>query len=279
MLQYPFCYLGFNPPQGSSKIYRYEDFNGSSFSFKFISEINPNPTVYMIPQNYRGKTGDSLNDSATLNGYPQVASRVDVYNSWLAQNSGIINVQQKQEQINYAIDKTSSTLGLITSIGGTIGGALNGNSISGLSGIADNALNLTRLDANHQLYIQMLNAQKEKQAMLPDNVSLGGSNATLLGYELIDDAVFTQYSIKQQFARRLDSFFDAFGYETDEFKIPNTNNRKYWNYVKTNGANIQGYIPQETIQTLKNIFDNGVTLWHDTSHFMDYSQDNRESIT
>lgn len=279
MLQYPFCYLGFNPPQGSSKIYRYEDFNGSSFSFKFISEINPNPTVYMIPQNYRGKTGDSLNDSATLNGYPQVASRVDVYNSWLAQNSGIINVQQKQEQINYAIDKTSSTLGLITSIGGTIGGALNGNSISGLSGIADNALNLTRLDANHQLYIQMLNAQKEKQAMLPDNVSLGGSNATLLGYELIDDAVFTQYSIKQQFARRLDSFFDAFGYETDEFKIPNTNNRKYWNYVKTNGANIQGYIPQEAIQTLKNIFDNGVTLWHDTSHFMDYSQDNRESIT
>ena len=279
MLQYPFCYLGFNPPQGSSKIYRYEDFNGSSFSFKFISEINPNPTVYMIPQNYRGKTGDSLNDSATLNGYPQVASRVDVYNSWLAQNSGIINVQQKQEQINYAIDKTSSTLGLITSIGGTIGGALNGNSISGLSGIADNALNLTRLDANHQLYIQMLNAQKEKQAMLPDNVSLGGSNATLLGYELIDDAVFTQYSIKQQFARRLDSFFDSFGYETDEFKIPNTNNRKYWNYVKTNGANIQGYIPQEAIQTLKNIFDNGVTLWHDTSHFMDYSQDNRESIT
>ena len=57
--QYPYMYIGFNPPNGTSKIYRYEDFTGGTPSFKLISEVNPNPSVYVIPQNYRGVSGDS----------------------------------------------------------------------------------------------------------------------------------------------------------------------------------------------------------------------------
>ena len=51
---YPFIYVGFNPTNGSSKIYRYEDFTNGTPTFNMISELNPNPTVCVIPQNYRG---------------------------------------------------------------------------------------------------------------------------------------------------------------------------------------------------------------------------------
>ena len=118
-------------------------------------------------------------------------------------------------------------------------------------------------------------AQIEKQKMLPDTGNLSGSNATLLGYELLDNNVFTTYTIKSQFAERIDKFFDCFGYLTNKIKIPNLKNRPNWNYIKTIGANIQAYIPQSDLQTLKNMFDNGITLWHNPSTFLDYSQNNR----
>ena len=87
--------------------------------------------------------------------------------------------------------------------------------------------------------------------------------------------MFLKYSIKQQFAERIDKFFDMYGYLTNTVKIPNLNNRPNWNYIKTIGANIIGDIPQMDLQTIKDIFNNGVTLWHNSTTFLDYSQNNR----
>ena len=273
--QYPYMYLGFNPPNGTSKVYRYEDFSNGTPSFKLISEINPNPSVYVIPQNYRGVSGDSLSDTASLNGYPQLASRIDVYNSWLAENSGVLNVESSQKYFNAQLDFTTNTVSTVGGLLNTLTGMGKGNPGQGISEMISGAVSLKSGAGNYDAYIALLNAQKERQALLPDNVSLGGSNATLLGYDLMDDNIFTRYTIKYQFAKRIDDFFSMYGYATNELKTPNLNNRPYWNYIKTAGINILADIPQEDLQTIKNIFDNGVTLWHDTSHFLDYTQNNK----
>ena len=118
-------------------------------------------------------------------------------------------------------------------------------------------------------------AQIEKKKMLPDNVNLSSSNATLLGYEMIDKNIFTRYNIKRQFAERIDKFFDMYGYLTNSVKVPNINNRPNWNYIKTQGANILGDIPQEDLMQIKEFFNNGITLWHNTNNFLDYSVNNR----
>lgn len=276
--QYPYLYLGYNPPQGTSKVFRYEDFTSGTPSYKMISEINPNPSVYFIPQNYRGKSGDSLSDNVSLNGYPQLASKIDTYNSWLAENTGIINVQTNQATTNALLDIYSAVPQLASGIGGMASGGASGdasNLLSDFGSTINAGMNITRTRVNYDYAIQMINAQRQKQALLPDSVSLGGSNATLLGYDLMDDNIFTTYSIRYQFAKRIDDFFSMYGYATNELKVPNLNNRPKWNYVKTLGANILGNIPQEDMNTIKAIFDNGVTLWHDTSHFLDYSQTNK----
>lgn len=276
--QYPYMYVAFNPSQGTSKVFRYEDFSNGTPSFKIISEVNPNPTVYFVPQNYRGQSGNSMSDIVSLNGYPQLSSRVDVYNSWLAENSGIINVQTNQNYANAQLDIIGNSVGLFSGLGSMLGTAVGGGgteTAGPAGGMIGSAISLKKTAINYDSYIAQLNAQKERQALLPDNVTLGGSNATLLGYELFNDNIFTRYSIKYQFAKRIDDYFSMYGYQTNELKIPNINNRPKWNYVKTAGINLLGDIPQEDLQMIKDIYDNGVTLWHDTAHFLDYSQNNR----
>ena len=240
---YPYMYLGFNPSNGSQKIYRYENFTNGTPVFNIISEVNPNPSVYFIPQNYRGQSGNSMSDIASLNGYPTLSQRNDYFNTWLAQNSNIIGLQMEQEQFNYEIDAYKMGFDIVGNalsvMGGNFGAALN---------IAESGLTAASLDTNHDFYIKNQMAQKKKKKMLPDKVSLGNSNATLLGYDLMKTNIFTRYTIKRQFAERIDKFFDMYGYLTNNVKIPNLNNRPNWNYVKTIGANILGNIPQEDSQ-------------------------------
>lgn len=269
---YPYMYLGFNPSNGSSKIYRYEDFENGTPKFDIMSEVNPNPTILFVPKNYRGSNGDNLSDIVTLNGYPTLSSKNDFYNSWLAQNSEIISLNMQQEQFNYEIGQVQNILG---GVGGLIGGGISGNYGQIATSGINSAINMYSSSVNHDFYIKQQMAQIEKQKLLPDKVNMAGSNSTLIGYGLVDKNIFTRYTIKKQFAERIDKFFDMYGYLTNNVKIPNLNNRPNWNYVKTIGSNIIGDIPQEDVQTLKNMFDNGITLWHNKDTFLDYSQNNR----
>lgn len=74
----------------------------------------------------------------------------------------------------------------------------------------------------------------------------------------------------------IDNFFDMYGYSIHEHKNPSQyfNNRSQWNYVKTNGVNMQANAPANYENKLKEIFNSGVTLWHNYATFGDYSQTN-----
>ena len=87
---------------------------------------------------------------------------------------------------------------------------------------------------------------------------------------------FYKMSIKKEYAKIIDDFFSMFGYKVNEVKIPNVTGRQNQNYVKTIDANILGDIPQEDMQKLKDIFNSGVTFWHNSNTFLDYSQSNNQ---
>ena len=81
-------------------------------------------------------------------------------------------------------------------------------------------------------------------------------------------------SIRAEMARIIDSYFDMYGYKVARMKAVNIKTRRYWNYIKCNQINITANIPQEDLNTIKQMFLNGVTFWHDPSKFLDYSQNN-----
>ena len=88
------------------------------------------------------------------------------------------------------------------------------------------------------------------------------------------DIPLYKMSIKYEYAVIIDKYFDMFGYKVNELKVPNIFTRTYWNYIKTIGCELHGDIPQEHLNILKNIFNKGITLWHDYNHYLDYSQNN-----
>lgn len=274
---FPFCYLGFTPTSGTQKIFRYEDFTNGTPTFKMISEINPNPSCFFIPENYRGSNGWNVSESVLINGYPTIAYISDYFSSWLAQNQELLNLNLERLDINYNYNQQSLNNKQMKGFASMIGDAVTLNASGFVSGAIDRkqeSETRTNISRNFDIDIETQMAQVQSHSLLPNNGNLGSTNTTLLGYGLLNNDIFTRYTIKAQFARRIDNYFSMFGYATNQLKVPNINNRSNWNYIKTAGLNITGNVPQEDIQKIKNIFDNGVTLWHNVNNFLDYSQNN-----
>lgn len=274
--QYPFQYLGFTPTNGTNKVFKYEDFENGIPQFKLVSEINPNPNVYFVPKNFKGVSGVNVSESAVVSGYPSISWKSDYFSNWIAQNSDIVNLNLERDQFNYE-------LGIAKDSANYMGKQIQNAMTLNVGGFAMDSANLL-LDTygnskNHDYDIKQTMAQVQKTSMLPNTGNVGGSNATLLGYNLYNQDIFTRYSIKRQFAERIDMYFDMYGYQTNKVKLPNITGRPNWNYVKTLGLNVlqksNSNVPQEDLQEFKAIFNNGVTLWHNPATFLDYSQNNR----
>ena len=298
LLTYPYCYLGFTAPNGSPKIYRYEHFYSNHVNFEGFCEINPNPTLLIIPEYYKGQE-ENVTEAVTLNGYPTISYKNDYFNTWLAQNSNLVNLAIDRTNFNYDISTARSTLArdrentayMYDTMGNIIGGVANlmtmnlsglaNNIVGGMASYANHGLNMQDIGisqesnkGNWQYDIKTINAQVEKQSMLADTGSLSASNSTLLGYGKASKSCFTRFSIKLEFAKKIDDYFSMFGYQTNELKIPNIKGRKYWNYVKTINVNITGNIPPADLLELQNIFNSGVTIWHDPEKIYNYDLNN-----
>lgn len=84
----------------------------------------------------------------------------------------------------------------------------------------------------------------------------------------------TQEYIQEQFARRIDAFFDKYGYATRQLKVPRITGRPHWCYTKTIGCMLTGDLPAKDAEAIINIFDNGITFWNNIDEVGNYSLDN-----
>ena len=250
---FPYRYLIVSNNNGAEVTYKYEDFytknaqNEKTISAQPQFEIDgclaPGCSIRMVPLNYKGASRNDI-EGINMGKFPILSWASDVYTNWLTQNS-----------VNIAID-TVANLGSIA-VGGYTAPEGGGTGIvSGITGIAKTI---------GSIYEKSLTPNQAKGNLnCGDVVSAGGDN----------DFHFYDMSIKKEIAVILDNFFSMFRYKINNVKVPNITGRPNWNYVKTIDCNITGNIPQEDLQELKDMFDNGVTFWHNPSTFLDYSQNN-----
>lgn len=103
-------------------------------------------------------------------------------------------------------------------------------------------------------------------------VGHGNSNLDLkydsFGYQ------FYTMGIKAEYARKVDDYFTRFGYRVDRYKVPELTSRASFNYVKTRECDIGGNIPDEAMNYISDMFNSGVTLWHNPTTVGNYTQDN-----
>lgn len=67
----------------------------------------------------------------------------------------------------------------------------------------------------------------------------------------------------EHYMNNIGSYFHLYGYAQNRMMTPPITGRKYWNYVKTQDVRMRiPNCPKEHLSIMKNIFDNGVTVWH-----------------
>lgn len=254
-----FNYLYVTNNAGTDVKYNYEDFV-SEPHFKIDGVICVGGSIKLMPTNY--KKYDCLSPNTryswsefcyglTCAKYPTCSWSNDAYTNWLTQNATNFLV----EDIKFGYSQFSNLPDLEG--GGfekmTSGGEILANSIG------------------H--YLDRM-ALKKSYSFMPTQAK-GSINAGDI--TLSEGAIgfwYYKMSVKYEYAKRIDDFLSAFGYKVNEFKIPNTTGRLNWNYVKTIGCNFEGDIPQIYLNKIKQIFNSGITLWHNASTMFDYSQSN-----
>ena len=174
-----------------------------------------------------------------------------MYTNWLTQNS-----------VNLALN-------MVSGAGQIVGGA--GVAIAtGGAGIAIGASSMVSGAAT----IANTLAQVYEHSLVPPQAEGNLNNGDINFSMGINKIMFYKMTIKEEYAQIIDQYFSMYGYKINRVALPHITGRENWNYVKTINANIEGDIPEEDINEIKSIFNNGVTLWHKASTYLDYSQDN-----
>lgn len=261
---YPYNYFYITNNVGSDAEFHYEDFINNTASFKTIGSITPGCSIKCFPLNYK-KLADSTGSVNTMNSYnygisgakyPICSWETDVYTNWLTQNGiNIAGITLNAAQAGYLGAGLRLGAGIGMAAAGDVigGGAMIGN---GLRGIYDT------MQSNYQ------------HSMIPDTAK-GNANSGDITFSAGNmDIPLYKMSVRAEMAAIIDGYFNMFGYKVNALKVPNLTGRTYWNYVKCIGANIEGLIPEFYIDELKAMFNAGITLWHDPTKFLDYSQTN-----
>lgn len=261
ILTYPFCYFNISNNAGTSISYRYEDF--SSVSFKTEATFCPGGNVKTIPQNYKNISNSSNAYDYSITGakYPIIAWNSDSYTNWLTQNAINMEVQTKREVVGAGVDVVSGALR--GAIMGGIGGAGLGMGVGLVTGQAS-LFNLAKE--------QML--AKTQANLTPDQVRGNINCGDIVWSKMRSKFTYIPMSIKSEYAQICDNYFDAFGYQVNRLKVPNTNHRQNWWYTKTINANIIGNVPNDDMNKIKGAYNNGLTFWKNPSNFLNYGVSN-----
>ena len=204
---------------------------------KFIQSVGVQSKFKIYVDGYNNDDGKEYN--ATNNTINELPLKTDAYKSYMSQN------------------KASATSGVALNIASGLLGLGLGVATGGIGLVAGAGMALNTMNSVGQNIIKMQDLKNT-----PDNIRQAGNNAE---FDIIDknyQIVLSYQKIKNQHFKKLYQYFYHYGYKCNEFKKPNLKSRYYFNFIKTIGSNIKSNIDAEFKQELKQIFDNGVTIWH-----------------
>lgn len=238
LISYPYLYYTLSNADGNSTILYPQLFHVTSGA---ITEYQPvftiqkvygiPPTAVCTPNNYGLDNIVNLNytHSAEFNEVPPSSWSGNAYTNWLAQN-----------QMSMALRAVSSTIG-------AVGSAVVGN----VGGVVSNAIGLGSIVAENNKASMM--APKLNGTPISANF-----NAALRRFGFEARIV----SITPEYAQRIDTFFDMFGYAQNIVKVPEMEGRESWNFVKTKDCIIKGSLPVDSMDRIKQMFNDGIRFWH-----------------
>lgn len=267
-LTFPYCYATITDFSGSEMDIKYEDCNTyGQVRYRFAQGLDPTSALFFTMREYQGQSVDPSH-SMPIAQNPQCSWTYNGYQNWMAQNSSSLQLKTDVGQaetllggglILGGLALAFTPLGAALELGATAAAGAVGGGLSALaSGMKAQA------DVKNEVTVQ--SKVPAHRVGTPSGNSLQGIGR--------NEGGFIAHGLTLESARRLDSFFDVFGYEVDTVKIPNLTGRPTWNYVQTEGAAFGGTIPADRLALMNACLDRGITFWHNAAKIGDYSQSN-----
>ena len=288
MYTFPFTKVILTNNSGSSLTFRQEFFDGTptegeDIVFDVRNTVLQPVSSYCHPANYR--EGDFVN-GLSLTNYPMLPWYTDTFSRWLTLNQNTLKYQQLTPIINAGVNSFNNMVSSLTGGGGNyagagiqidsakttqgqfnaIGGAV-GNRIASLGSQLNNTVN-NIVSTGEQIW--SFYAKKADMELQP-NLSAGNYNANNILQKLqnLNFTVMFQRVCFEQF-KQIDNYFDKFGYAINDFKPVNYHNRSNFDYIETSQVVIDGDVPEDDMNVIKNMFNSGVRIWHNTKNFLNY---------
>nr|DAE09274.1 MAG TPA: Major tail protein [Podoviridae sp. ctdKF3] len=237
LLMYPYSYTKVTDMRGNEFDIKNEHITGQDLKFSVRGSIAPQcKTAYEVV-NYKDKT--NLLDGIINNNVSSMAIIDDYTAAYLQGNQNVL-------MTGAAVNVVSSIASIVgNSMIGNIGGAVS----SGVGGITD---------------ILMLNAKMKDIDNHPSNLRNQGNNYNFDFANKYTGIRIIKYTVTDEYQKILTDFFKMYGYKVNRVKVPNLHTRQSWNYVKTVDCTIVANIPQGDLNSIKQMFNKGITLWHNT---------------
>lgn len=118
-------------------------------------------------------------------------------------------------------------------------------------------------------------AKVQDAKMVADNVALQGGDVYFTYQNQFSGYCLVYRQISNEYIAILENYFKKYGYKVNTIEIPNLHTRESWNYIRTIDCNIKASINAESLEKLRTMFNNGVTVWH-TTDVGNYTLSNNE---
>lgn len=296
---YPYNYMVFESPDGSSTTLRYEDFKNHNIH-QFYSTFTPFPfgESMCAPVNYETVTNTyNLQNALFCKAYPTCGLATDAYKAWYAQNlhsaslcaaiieqadtvSSLPNPEYTEitdnmkwyDKLAAYIDNSAKYLENIgtKSYNGIINAFKQSSESAGAGSTAIQAFAISQ--APETVYQKLLAYYAHKA--VPDSIVTKANANSLLTYMGMLNYRIYYMKIRPEYAEMIDNYFSCYGYAVKRVKRPNINSRTEWNYIKTTGCTISGNVPGDTEHLICAMYDGGLTFWHNPEHMYRYDLDN-----
>ena len=276
----PYNYFHITNNCGTDIEFYYEDFL-SNPTFTMVGSIEQGGSVSLVPNNSK-KTANTQQSSS--DGYtegvvaarlPQLSWQSDYYLNWEAQNGKNIAIQTGLAAAGFALNTITGFAAPAAANASMRESAVSRGFFPdeeaspqvNAGGLLGGVINFASQVASTQNAI--------RQAKMVPPQAKGNLSGGYLQFA-DDHCCFTIFkmSCRAEYIKCIDDYFSMFGYKVNSLKIPNISGRANWNYVKTQGCNVIADIPQGDLQAIKAMFNNGITIWHNPTTFLDYSQNN-----
>lgn len=262
---YPYCFANFTNNNGNSVIGQFELANDKkNIEFEYYFPCIQGSVSFGYLAHYDGvsKNFDYSIQGQTNIELPYVTNSFSAYMS--ANQNSIAN---QYDTINRN-ELSSVGKGGISFISNLATGNFSGM-INDTIGFADTALT----SYNQREKINASLKDIENKANVAHGAYTGVANI-ICGQIGFKGQLIT---VNSENIKMIDDYFSMFGYKINRIKKPQFTSRKYWNYVKTSGVNLVGNVPQNALNVIKQMFDNGVTMWHNLNYFYKYDEYKRSN--